>query len=68
MEKYWLERLTFMSGPLAMALIFVFTMAIGVPIIFSAGIATVAGLLLADIPLSLMALSAWTAFEPFPCP
>ena len=55
-----------MSGPLAMALIFVFTMAIGVPIIFSAGIATVAGLLLADIPLSLMALSAWTAFEPFP--
>ena len=66
MEKYWLERFTFMSGPLAMALIFVFTMAIGVPIIFSAGIATVAGLLLADIPLSLMALSAWTAFEPFP--
>ena len=41
MEKYWLERFTFMSGPLAMALIFVFTMAIGVPIIFSAGIATV---------------------------
>ena len=33
-----------MSGPLAMALVFVFTMAIGVPIIFSAGIATVAGL------------------------
>ena len=55
-----------MSGPLAMALIFIFTMAIGVPIPFSAGIATVAGLLIADIPLSLMALSAWTAFEPFP--
>ena len=55
-----------MSGPLAMALIFVVTMAIGVPIIFSAGIATVVGLLIADIPLSLMALSAWTAFEPFP--
>ena len=55
-----------MSGPLAMALIFVFTMAIGVPIPFSAGIATVGGLIIADIPLSLMALSAWTAFEPFP--
>ena len=45
-----------MSGPLIMGLIFVFTMAIGVPIIFAAGIATVAGLLVADIPLSLMAL------------
>ena len=31
-----------------------------------AGIATVSGLIIADIPLSLMALSAWTAFEPFP--
>ena len=55
-----------MNGPLVMAGIFVFTMAIGVPIRFAAGIATVAGILIADIPLALMAQSAWTAFEPFP--
>lgn len=55
-----------MNGPLVMALIFVFTMAIGVPIPFAAGIATVAGILIADIPLTLMAQSAFTAFEPFP--
>ena len=59
-------RFTFMSGPLAMALIFVFKMAIGVPIPFSAGIATVGGLIIADIPLSLMALSIWTAYQPYP--
>ena len=55
-----------MNGPVIMALVFVFTMAIGVPIPFAAGIATVAGILIADIPLTLMAQSAWTAFEPFP--
>lgn len=55
-----------MNGPLIMGAIFVFTMAIGVPIPFAAGLATVAGLLIADIPLTLMAHSAWTAFEPFP--
>jgi len=56
----------FLNGPIVMALVFVFTMIIGVPIPFAAGIATVSGLIIADIPLSLMALSAWTAFEPFP--
>ena len=56
----------FFNGPIVMALVFVFTMIIGVPIPFAAGIATVSGLIIADIPLSLMALSAWTAFEPFP--
>ncbi|MDD9858454.1 MAG: TRAP transporter large permease [Gammaproteobacteria bacterium] len=55
-----------MNGPVVMALVFVFTMAIGVPIPFAAGIATIAGILIADIPLTLMAQSAWTAFEPFP--
>ena len=55
-----------MNGPLAMALVFVFTMAIGVPIPFAAGMATIAGIIIADIPLTLMAQSAWTAFEPFP--
>ncbi|MBV7298257.1 TRAP transporter large permease [Enterovibrio paralichthyis] len=55
-----------MNGPLVMAVIFVMTMLIGVPIPFAAGIATVAGLLIADIPLTLMAQAAWTAFEPFP--
>ncbi|WP_282608150.1 TRAP transporter large permease [Pelagibius sp. Alg239-R121] len=55
-----------MNGPLVMAAVFIFTMAIGVPIPFAAGIATVAGVLIADIPLTLMAQSAWTAFEPFP--
>jgi C4-dicarboxylate transporter DctM subunit len=49
-----------------MAAAFVFAMAIGVPIPFAAGLATVAGLLIADIPLTLMAQAAWTAFEPFP--
>ena len=55
-----------MSGPIVMALVFVATIAIGVPIPFAAGIATVAGILIADIPLTLLAQSAWTAFEPFP--
>ena len=55
-----------MNGPMAMALVFLFTMAIGVPIPFAAGMATIAGIIIADIPLALMAQSAWTAFEPFP--
>lgn len=55
-----------MSGPLVMALVFVGTLAIGVPVPFAAGIAAAAGILIADIPLTLLAQSAWTAFEPFP--
>lgn len=55
-----------MNGPMMMAFVFVFTMAIGVPIPFAAGIATVVGLIIADIPATLMAQTAWTAFEPFP--
>ncbi len=54
------------NGPIVMAVVFVVTMAIGVPIPFAAGIATVAGLYIADIPMTLMAQAAWTAFEPFP--
>lgn len=49
-----------------MALVFVAALAIGVPVPFAAGIATVVGILIADIPLTLLAQSAWTAFEPFP--
>ena len=41
-------------------------MAVGVPIPFAAGMAVAVGLLLADIPMTLMAQSAYTAFEPFP--
>lgn len=55
-----------MNGPLWMAAVFVVTIAIGVPIPFAAGIATVAGLWIADIPLTLLAQSAYNAFEPFP--
>lgn len=54
------------NGPILMALVFVFTMVIGVPIPFAAGLATIAGLMVADIPMTLMAQAAWTAFEPFP--
>lgn len=54
------------NGPIVMAVVFVVAMAIGVPIPFAAGIATVAGLYIADIPMTLMAQAAWTAFEPFP--
>ena len=55
-----------LNGPLTMAVVFVVAMAIGVPIPFAAGIATVSGLYIADIPMTLMAQAAWTAFEPFP--
>lgn len=55
-----------LDGPITMAVVFVVAMAIGVPIPFAAGIATVAGLYIADIPMTLMAQAAWTAFEPFP--
>ncbi|UTW11171.1 TRAP transporter large permease [Marinobacterium rhizophilum] len=55
-----------MNGPTAMALVFVFTMLIGVPIPFAAGLATVAGIWIADIPLTLLAQSAYTAFDAFP--
>ena len=49
-----------------MAVVFVAAIAIGVPIPFAAGLATVIGLIMADIPLTLIAQSAYTAFEPFP--
>ncbi len=55
-----------MNGPLVMALLFVAALMIGVPIPFAAGMATVAGLIIADIPLTLLAQTAFTAFEPFP--
>ena len=40
----------FFNGPIVMALIFVLTMIIGVPIPFAAGIATALVLIIADIP------------------
>lgn len=55
-----------MIGIVWMSVVFLATMAIGVPIPFAAGMAVAVGLLLADIPLTLMAQSAYTAFEPFP--
>lgn len=55
-----------MNGPTWMAAVFLFTIVIGVPIPFAAGIATVIGLYIADIPLTLLAQSAYNAFEPFP--
>lgn len=55
-----------MSGAIWMSLAFLVAMAIGVPIPFAAGIAVAVGLLIADIPMTLMAQSAYTAFEPFP--
>lgn len=55
-----------MNGAVWMSVIFLATMAIGVPIPFAAGMAVATGLLFADIPMTLMAQSAYTAFEPFP--
>lgn len=55
-----------MSGAAWMSAAFLVAMAIGVPIPFAAGMAVAVGLLLADIPMALMAQSAYTAFEPFP--
>ena len=55
-----------MTGPLWMAVIFLVTMAIGVPIPFAAGVATLVGLFIIDIPMTLLAQSAYNAFEPFP--
>lgn len=55
-----------MTGPVWMAIAFVTTLAIGVPIPFAAGVATLVGLLIIDIPLTLLAQSAYNAFEPFP--
>ena len=49
-----------------MSAAFLVAMAIGVPIPFAAGMAVAVGLLFADIPMTLMAQSAYTAFEPFP--
>lgn len=55
-----------MNGAAWMALVFLLAMAIGVPIPFAAGMAVAIGLFFADIPMTLMAQSAYTAFEPFP--
>ena len=55
-----------MNGPLWMAVTFLFAMALGVPIPFAAGIATIFGLYIIDIPMTLLAQSAYNAFEPFP--
>ena len=55
-----------MNGPLWMAIIFVATMVIGVPIPFAAGLATIAGLWIIDIPMEMMAQAAFNAYESFP--
>ena len=55
-----------MNGAVWMSVAFLAAMAVGVPIPFAAGMAVAVGLLLADIPMTLMAQSAYTAFEPFP--
>ena len=55
-----------MNGAIWMSAVFILAMAVGVPIPFAAGMAVAVGLLFADIPLALMAQSAYTAFEPFP--
>lgn len=55
-----------MNGPLWMAVVFLGTMAIGVPIPFAAGISTIIGLLIIDIPMTLLAQAAYNAFESFP--
>ncbi|MCB2214533.1 TRAP transporter large permease [Desulfofustis glycolicus] len=55
-----------MNGPLLMGIIFLVTMAIGVPIPFAAGLAAIAGVYIIDMPMTLLAQSAYTAFESFP--
>ena len=55
-----------MNGPLCMGIIFLATMAIGVPIPFAAGLAAIAGVYIIDMPMTLLAQSAYTAFESFP--
>ena len=55
-----------MNGAAWMSIVFLSAMLIGVPIPFAAGMGVAVGLLFADIPMTLMAQSAYTAFEPFP--
>lgn len=55
-----------MNGAAWMGAVFLAAMAIGVPIPFAAGMAVAVGLVLADIPMTLMAQSAYNAFAPFP--
>ncbi len=55
-----------MNGAFWMSAAFIAAIVIGVPIPFAAGMAVAVGLLFADIPMTLMAQSAYTAFEPFP--
>ena len=55
-----------MNGPSLMGIIFLATMAIGVPIPFAAGLAAIVGVYIIDMPMTLLAQSAYTAFESFP--
>lgn len=55
-----------MTGPFVLAAVFIFCLIIAVPIPIAAGLATLAGLYVADIPMTLIAQSSWTAFETFP--
>ena len=55
-----------MSGSTWMLVVFAGTIAIGVPIPISAGIATAFGLYFLDIPFALLAQTAYQAYEPFP--
>lgn len=55
-----------MNGPLWMLIAFVGCMCIGVPIPWAAGVATVIGLHIIDIPFTLLSQTAYNAFESFP--
>ncbi|VFQ44733.1 TRAP transporter large permease [Desulfoluna butyratoxydans] len=55
-----------MNGPLWMSIAFVGCMLIGVPIPWAAGVATVIGLHIIDIPFALLSQTAYNAFESFP--
>ncbi len=55
-----------MNGPIWMIIVFVGTMLIGVPIPFAAGLATIIGLYLIDLPFEVMGQAAFNAYESFP--
>ena len=55
-----------MSGSTWMLIVFIGTIAIGVPIPIGAAIATAVGLYFIDIPFTLLAQTAFQAYEPFP--
>lgn len=54
------------DGSVLMLATFAITIFIGVPVPFSAGLATIVGILCLGKPLALLAQSAYNAFEPFP--